>query len=325
IAEIYAQLGYASGLARLGGVARNYFAKARATAKATRDPSGLVKVQLTEAAFGIGTGAWRAASVAAGEALAGARALRNPHTAEDALTILGHVEFATGRYAASRDRSIELRDSARARTNAQHEAWGIYTEARAALYLGQLAESIALFDRALEMLESQSDRASLILCGGMRACALARAGDLERAREAADATTARIGARTPAVFTIAAGLVGVTDAYLELWRRTGDPALDPPTRAAVDNLGRLARLFPSAAPAAHAALGTYQLRRGAPRRAAQALDRALADAVRLEMPYDRAIAHHGLAELGGARAIDHTDAARRLFRELGCTWHSAQL
>jgi serine/threonine protein kinase/tetratricopeptide (TPR) repeat protein len=317
IAEIYSQLGYVAGLAGLHGVANAYFAKARDTAESTRDPIGLGKALYSEAAFHVGTGTWPRARAAAEQGLAIANELRNPQEAEVAHTILGHVEFATGAYEASRRSAVRLYDSAHERANLQHETWGVYTQARAALYLGDLEAAVRDFERAMAMLDGQSDHASHILCGGMFAATLARAGDVARAKALADATTTRIGSRRPPVFTIAEGFIGAADAYLELWRR-GDASVAPAAKIAVDNLRRLARVFRIASPAAHNLTGMYLLRRGARRRALASLRRGLATAERLAMPYDQAIAHAGLAEAGDH---GHRDHARALFTELGCRWH----
>jgi hypothetical protein len=284
IAEIYAQLGYVAGLARLGGVARSYFAQAEATAARTRDTLGLVRTRMCEAAFAICTGAWDDARRTATGALELARSIRNPQEAEDALTILGHAEFATGNYGAARALAIELRESAHQRANVQHEAWGIYTEGRAALYTAELEHAIERFDTAMPIVSAVHDRASQILCGGMLAAALARRGDA-RARAVADATWERIGGRTPPVFSITEGLVGLCDAYLELVAR-GDRALVPRARASIAELAKLSRLLPIAGPPAMNRLGRFHAITGAPRRAARAFARGRALAERLAMPFE---------------------------------------
>ena len=300
VAELYANIGYVAGLARLGPVATRYFARARDVARATRDRFGMGKALFTEAAWRIGIADWDGARAAGEAGLANARELRDAQEAEVGLTILGHVAFATGDYAESRRFAVELYESARARANAQHEGWGVYTQARASLYQGAVADAVVEFDRAMAMLDGSADQASLILCGGMRANALARAGDLRRARAEADATTARIGDKTPPVFTIAEGFAGAAEAYLELWRATGDAALAAPARAAANNLARLARVFPIATPAAWNARGAWHARRGDRRRAARWLRRGLARAEALRLPYDAALARGELARLGGA-------------------------
>jgi hypothetical protein len=174
------------------------------------------------------------------------------------------------------------------------------------------------------LLEGVSDQASHILCGGMLASALARAGRRERARALADATTATIGDRTPAVFTITEGFVGVADAYLELWRQ-GDAAVAAPARIALANLARLAKILPIAAPAAAILDGVWQLRAGAPGRATRPLRRGLELAEQRAMPYEQALAHAGLAAVAGADAAAHAGRARALFTQLGCAWHLATL
>ena len=128
----------------------------------------------------------------------------------------------------------------------------------------------------------------------MLANALARSGDLTRARRAADDTTARIGANTPPVFTIAEGFAGAADAYLELWRRSGDRALADPAGVAIGNLARLARVFPIAAPAASTLAGIRLVRLGARRRGTRAIERGRRLADRLGLPYDVGTAREAL-------------------------------
>ena len=234
------------------------------------------------------------------------------------MTILGHVEFGAGQYLLAWDLATELRESARGRANVQHEAWGIYTEGRAALYLGDLDVAIERLERAMPIVAQIHDRASQILCGGMLAAALARRGD-PRAKEVADATWDRIGGKTPPAFSITEGLVGVADAYLDLWRQApGDEALASRARQAIAELAKLARLLPIAGPPAWNRSGLWHLIAGAPRPATRALRRGLAGATRLQLAYERARAHAGLAEaLSGGDAADHRDAARAGFEALG--------
>ncbi|HEY0476383.1 MAG TPA: hypothetical protein VGD37_02615, partial [Kofleriaceae bacterium] len=324
IAEIYARLGYLAGLARLPGIADAYFERGRGTARTTRDPAGLGHVLFTRAAFHAGTGAWSAARAAAGESLAIAEQARNPQDAEIARMILGHVAFATGDYETSRHSAALLHHSARSRANAQHEAWGLCTQARAALYLGDLDAAIRDLERALRLLAGQADHAARVLCGGLLASALARAGADARARDAADAAVRRIAVGRPPVFLIADGLVGTADAYLELARR-GDRGAISAARGAIGSVARLARLFPIAAPAAATLRGLHQLhhgRRGVRGRAVRALRHGLVLAEKLAMPYDQAVAHRGLAHAIGGQ---HGERARELFTRLGCRWHLAQL
>ncbi len=321
VAEIYAQLGYIARVARLAPVARAYFAKARATAKATRDRSGLAWAYFTEAACCVGNAELARAKEVAHKGLAIAEALRNPQDVEVAHTILGHCDFAGGDYAAALESARRLYDSAHARANRQHEAWGLYTRARAELYLGRLEPALAGFGKAQALLDGTSDRASQILCGGLGSLALVRSGRLAEARAQALAVSELIGARTPPVFTIAEGFVCTAETFLELWRR-GDAAAEASARRAIADVARLARLFAIARPAAAALAGLYQLRRGHARWARLRLQQGLALARSLGLPYDEARAHAGLAAVPNLGAsAEHAAAARRLYQRLGCAWH----
>ncbi len=329
VAEPYAQIGYVAGLGRLPGLARAYHDRARATARVTADPLGLIKAHCSHAAWCVGTGAWGEARAQAQAALALAQALRNPQEIEVCETILGHVDWCQGRWDEARRRAALLAASARKRGNVQHTAWGVYTLGRVDLAQGQLERARAHFAEAEALLATQADHASSVLCGGMSALAWARHGDAARARAAADATTARIGTSVPAVFTIAEGFTGAAEAYLELWEDAGAAAAaagDLPARArrAIGNARRFARVFPIASPAVHVLQARAARLDRAPRQAAAAARKGLAAATALGLPLDQAAAHHELARLDGADGAAHAAAARALWQQLGCAWQLAR-
>ncbi|HEY4242214.1 MAG TPA: AAA family ATPase [Kofleriaceae bacterium] len=324
VAEIYAQLAYIAGVSKLPRVERAYFARARETAEATRDPLGLARAHFAEGALSIGRGQWQHAREKARDGLAIAETMHNPQEQEVAHVLLGHCDFEQGDYAASFASATVLYDLAHGRANAQHAAWGVYTQARAHLYTGRLDEAIREFERALAILEGQRDNASHILCGGMLALARARAGKLDAARTTADATTARIGSSTPPVFTISEGFICTAETYLELWRR-GDASVADAAKVAIANLARLSRTFPCARPAAHTLAGIYALRAGKLRAARGELAEGLRLAEELSMPYDQALAHWGLAQIGSEESAIHAQTAHQLWEQHGCAWHLANL
>ncbi|MBA3465040.1 MAG: hypothetical protein H0T46_34215, partial [Deltaproteobacteria bacterium] len=135
--------------------------------------------------------------------------------------------------------------------------------------------------------------------------------------------------------TMTEGLVGLCDAYYELSRRDRkarlagprssaeggaevDRSLDRPLRASIAELAKLSRLLPIAGPCADNRVALRQLRAGSRWRAARTFRRALAGATRFELPYERALAHAGLAACTGA--ADHTNDARAGFTFLGASW-----
>jgi len=321
LAEIYGQVGYAAGLARLHSVATAYFARARETATTGRDAIGLMRALQCETGFYVCVGAWQAARRVATETLALAHDPHNPHEAEHVLAMLGSVELALGDYAASARLGDSLYESARVRGNALHETWGLYGRGRAALYLGDLDAAIRDFERAIARLAGYPTSVSHVMCNGMLASALVRAGQLARARRAADLAIRLIRSARPTVFSVPEGVISAVDAYLELaWR--GDREALPRARIALDKLAPMARMFPSAAPATSTLTGLYLLQQRKWRRAARALRRGLALATDLAMPYEQAIAHRGLAAAVGG---NHARDSNRLFGRLGCRWHIAHL
>jgi tetratricopeptide (TPR) repeat protein len=321
LAEIYGQIGYAAGLAHLGRVAGAYFARARAAGQSARDSIGLLRALQCEIGFHVCVGAWQAARTVAAEAMALAQQPHNPHEVEHVLAMLGSVELALGDYAASARLADSLYESARVRGNALHETWGLYGRGRAALYLGDLDAAIRDFERAIVRLAGYPTSVSHVMCNGMLASALARAGQPARSRLAADQAIRLIRSTRPTVFSVPEGVISAADAYLELARR-GDRFALHRARIALDKLAPMARMFPTAAPAASTLTGLYLLQQRKPRRAARALRRALALATDLAMPYEQAVAHRGLAAAVGG---DHERDANRLFGRLGCRWHIAHL
>ncbi|MBP6632616.1 MAG: protein kinase [Kofleriaceae bacterium] len=318
VAEAYSQLGYVAGLARMPAVAERYFARALATAESTGDVLGWIKTRYTVAAYQIGLGGWDLARTEAAAAQARARELRNPQEVEVGHTILGHVDFCVGDLAGSRQASQALLDSARARANKQHEAWGLYTVGRADLYADRLEDALAGFEQAAARLADLRDHASSILCGGLHAWAVARAGDVDGAVRRADEVTSLIGRRMPSVFTIAEGFVGAAEAYLLAQRARPERGRDQASARAIGNLGRFARTFALARPAAARLDGERLVLAGRTRAGRRALTRALRLAEVMALPYDQRRAHLALAELStGAEAEAHRAAAARLGGDAG--------
>ncbi len=325
VAEAYAQLGYVTGLARLPRAARGYFRHARHIADATRDPIGMIKTLLSEAAWRLGAGDLPAALAGATAGLKIATKVRSPQDREDALTICAHADYAGGRLTSSRLRCSDLLESARQRHNRQHEAWGLYTVARASIPLGELDTAALLLFDARRLLADQVDHASQIICTGLLAQVHARRRDWAHARHTADQAMQLIGSRMPAVFTAAEGFIGCAEAYLELLEHQRHPSAELAALAkrACRNARRYAFTFPIARPAAlHLSARLLRIQ-GHRRRAHLAASRAAAIASALDMPLERAHAELELALLskGAAQAEHERHARAALARVEGAILH----
>ena len=327
VARPYAQLGYLAGALHLGGLAGAYFARSRASAEATGDPAELAIALYTEAAYRLFDGAGDEAITKGERALALLTGSNNPQETEIALTILAHAHYAAGRYEASMARCAALLASARARKHPQHEAWGLYTEARTLIRLGRLEEAAGRLTRAGELLRRQSDRASDIICSGLSALMHLRRGEPELGEQRADATMALIGRSPPTVFSVGDGYSAAAEVYLELWsrRRAGGSLageLARKVKGAWEALGRFALAFRFGRPSFLLYSGRILSVLGLTGGAARLFRRASAEASLLGMPFEGALAEEQLGALPGldpfARA-EHSARAREAFARLGCT------
>ena len=245
-------------------------------------------------------------------------------------TVLANTDFFTGRFASSVARLEEVAKSARARSNAQHVAWGLYGAARALVPLGREIEAGALLEEAARVLAPQAELPSKIICHALLARTRLRAGDRAGAMEAARAALARISENQLAAYAIVAAYADTAEVFLALAGTFPDAA---------DGARRVARAFtslalsiPIAAPyrdrvagriAQHEGQGTAPS--GALSRAlsapARAFERSLAGARRFGLPYEEARAHlalAGLAPPGSPEARGHHLAAERILTALEC-------
>jgi tetratricopeptide (TPR) repeat protein len=324
-ARSYGQLGYLAGVFHARPLAARYFARARASAAAARDPGELAIARYHEAIYHLCDGAWAEAHAAGEGALAALSDLRSPNEAEIVETILAHVDYGAGRYDDSIARCDRILESARERANEQHAAWGHYTGARSLLRRGRVGEAIGKLESARVLLRAQADQASEIICTGLSALAFQRAGDLHAAERAADACLSRIGAGLPTVWSVGDGYAGAAEAYLDLWAATArapqDPSLAARLRRAWAAQLRFAVVFGIGRPAFWITTGRVLGLGGARRAARWALSRALQESEVRAMPYEAAVASLRLAALGPVGSPERArdlDRAHRGFTALGC-------
>ncbi len=297
----YAYLGYLTGLARLHPVARAYFESAAEAGRAADDPDGVAYALTTEAVYRMCLCKWRAAEQAAEEALAIQMANANAMEAELLHTILGNVEYFTGRFAASRRRFEAVHDTARRRHNDQRRAWGLYAMARCDLAEGRVDAALSLLREAEGVLATlpEPEEASELVVDGLFASALVAAGDLPGAVVRADRIARRIDRpHVPTVFSTVHAYVALAEVRLLLWERSGARISAPALRATA-YLSAFAAMFPLARPAAQRCAARARLLLGQRGEALRGLSRSAETARRLEMPHEERLARKALEELGG--------------------------
>lgn len=296
----YAYLGYLTGLSRLHPVARAYFRSAAEAGRAADDPDGIAYALTTEAVYKMCLCKWSAAEQAAEEALAIQLANANTMEAELLHTILGNVEYFTGRMAASRRRFEALHDTALRRHNELRRAWGLYAMARCDLAEGKLGTALALLGEAEEVMASASEQASELVIDGLFASALLASGDVRGAEARAERIAERIDrAHVPTVFSTVHAYVGLAEVRLHRWERSGDRVSLPALRANA-YLAGFALMFPLARPAAQRCAARARHLLGRRRDALRGLVRSAEIARELGMPHEEELARLELARLSAA-------------------------
>lgn len=328
VATQYSQLGYLSGIAGLRRLSEAYFRRAHDNGSRTNDLQGMVAAVYQEVAYYVGEAKWSDARRVGATAMELAERLGNPQELETALTVLGHGDFCAGDFALNYQRSQQLLESARARANQQHVAWGLYSLGRNLLARGDVDGAIELFEQARPILARLSDRGSNVICLGLLGLACLRRGDQAAARSMADAALQSMRGLIPAVFPTGHGYAAVVETYLGLLESHA-PAAGPPRRAVWESCAYLwwyAALFPIGRPSAYVLTARALRLSGRPRAARRFASRGAGVARRLEMPFEGAMARLELARLAAsdpsARA-EHLEAAREAFLRLGCAYHVA--
>ncbi len=246
----YAYLGYLTGLARLHPVARAYFDQAAEASRRANDPDGTALALTTEAVYRLCLCDWQAAEHAAQEALAIQVQNANALEAELLHTILGHIEYFTARFRASRRRFEALSAAARRRHHEQHAAWGLYSTARCHIAEGRPEAALPLLREAETLLAKLSDEASELIVDGLHAQAHLALGDTASAKDRAARVARRIDrAHVPTVFSTVHAYVALAEVRLSVWE-SGDPSMRWPALRACALLSAFAALFPLARPAA---------------------------------------------------------------------------
>ena len=330
----YAQFGYYAGVFRLPSLADFYFRRAEREDGPNADPSAVAFALTVEAIYHMVFGRWARADEKAEQARALLQAIGDRHDLDTARGLLAQTAYCAGNFDGALRLITELRESARARSNLQHQIWAAYALARCLIPLGRYDESVRSAEDSLRMLSGQADRASEIASHGLLATASLYRGDLARALPEADEVMRLSKGTQPTVFLEMHGYEGAALTYCAHWQRAlvraPGEAAEYARKAweACARLKRFALTHPLGQPAALRCVGLAHALAGHPRRARAAWRSAVARARRLEMPYEEALAHRELARRAppsSPERAQHLRDALELFSRLGCPRDVAEL
>lgn len=325
-ARSYAMLGFSLGICGMHGLARWYFSRALAVAEEHRDLPGRVFVGYSRGVYLIGVGRWAESREAAQQGAAAARELGDPQESEMIEAALGNLEYYTGDLVGSGARYRALWQAARQRGNAQHEAWGLYGEARSLMLQGESARAEQRLRNALSIFAENPEEVSELICQGLLAECRLEQGDLQQATRHARDAMQLIRRAPPTVVTALQGYAAV--ARVALARLSVAPVRtmsDPIAREAVQavrQLRRYALFFPIGRPRARLMSACLLALLGHHRRAQRRCRSALSLAQRLGLPYEEALIHAHLvaaAPAGSRERAGHLGQMHRLLDRMSAT------
>ncbi len=321
LARSYANIVLIAALIPLHRVARAYARRGLTMANELGDESVLAWVLEASALYNIGVGEWALVEDAIQRGMDICERQGNHRLWGEFGTLRAILFYFRGEFLAGQQSFAAVYNAAVHRNNSLQQAWGMNGQSEAYTRLGQPGTAIPLLHAAIELYKQNADLVSHIVCYGRLGQAYLALKDYPLAREAADKGAGLFPATSPTSFTAMDGYANIAEAYLTYWEMVGlDPALKASTERALQALRRYARVFPVGRPHAHLLQGLYEQLDGRPKPASQHWQRGLAEAKRLGMPYEIALAYYHLGRHFSAddpQRPAHLEQAAQMFETLG--------
>jgi tetratricopeptide (TPR) repeat protein/predicted Ser/Thr protein kinase len=252
VIEAQARLAYVAGVAGLPRLAHTLFARAGKLAVHKDHRAAKARALYLEALHGLGLGDWKRVVTLAESAAEVLAQIGDLQDAEIAQTVAAHADYYQGDVTTAAVGFEAVLVSARARTNVQHLAWGLFLTARSALAADRVPEAVASLEEARRILQPMADRPSLAIAEGLLASAYVRANDAAAASAVLAVLLPRLSRGVMPLPPCFDAYLGAAEAAVGLWRADrGSREREHDARRAVRALERFAGLFPLARPAAH--------------------------------------------------------------------------
>jgi class 3 adenylate cyclase/tetratricopeptide (TPR) repeat protein len=334
LAVSYGAFGLLVSIFRLYALAEFYLRRGLQLAQQANQPPIIADVLRVTGLSRVARGQWQQYD----EALTRARAIHE-HFGDwrhwgDCTSGLAHAAFLRGDFERSVTLTDELRASAQRTGIRIHQFWADTVGGLSAVRLGRIDAAESVLSANLQALAEEPEPNSELASRAFLATIRWRRGDDAGAQAAAAVTLERLeaAAGAPGTYNIIDGYSALTDVYLELWESAGvSDAAARDLRRVVSQLCRRlaqhARPFPIGEPSTALHRGRYEWMRGRTTRAQRCWRRSLAAAERLQMRYDRALAHYQIGRHLPPRDSQrrtHLTRARELFEELRTPYELAR-
>ena len=349
LAQAYGNMCVIAGLLQLHSLTETYSRLSQATAKMVGQIPTQVFVLLRINLYRSGVGHWQKAEEGLEEALALTERLGDRVTWIGAAAVMFLVLAREGKFARMAKLAAETRALAQRIGNPAFEVWGLNAQAYGTLLLGRADEALGLTEAALPLLSEaeESHRIAKLNVYGMLTKIRVYQGDMSSVKSAVEDLAPLVARSSPTAHSAFNPYDDLAEATLALWEagsetlaKRGNSAagqqdsastlqeLESHARQACKTLRRYARVFPIARPRALLRQGAADWLAGKPSQAHTSWKKALAAAEKLEMPYDRGLAHYAIGRhlaAGDPAREAHLNRARDIFAELGAAYDLARV
>jgi serine/threonine protein kinase/tetratricopeptide (TPR) repeat protein len=287
----YAVMAAVAGIVPLHPMAEAWSRRALELVESVGKPYDVAFVLQRVCSYRLWMGEWAVAEAGFERLTAIAKGVGDQRLLGDAMSCRGLAAFFQGQHG----RVLEILDEVEAwqRRSGDAQLASGAPIARAALLIrkGHPAAGIAICRAVQPAIDAADVSHEVIRCHGVLALAHLRAGDLGGAREASDRALGVLSATRPVAYWTFDGTAATAEATLALWESSGAGADRDRARQACQAARTFATIFPIGRPFSLLWDGLAAQLAGSPRWARRAWNRAIAEAERLGMPYERGRAY----------------------------------
>lgn len=338
LAVTYANMSLLCGLLSRHRWAEMYLKLAQETAEKLNHLPSLAAVALRNGAYRISIGQWDQAQWQFEHALHLYQQLQNWRHWGDCLAGLGSIAYLQGHFRESYDYAVELEKLTHHSHNVEHQAWAVFSQANALLYLGQMDAAALGLKQALPFLDLPlfAPFPEAMYYGTMGIIYF-RQGQLEAARQVAEVAANLMKPASPSFFGSIPIYCNLAELYFSMLEQALlDPNTVSQTRThlqagswqASRDLSRSARYYTISRPYASLYHGLHQWLIGQRQRAQWSWRKSLVQAQRLGMRYGEGRAH---LEIGRHLAVadpkrqEHLQRAEQIFTEIEAGYYLAEV
>ncbi len=293
--------------------------------------SSLAWLLLTGQMFNMGYLPWEGIQHALEEAIMLSERVGNKREWGDSLATLASVLHFQGKFTAAIEITLELYTLAVRSDNIEHQARALTSQAGSLFRLGKLEESMSLLSDSSSLWNPDIQTHYLVIWNlAMMGQAHWCQGEKEEARKNAEMGLVLINQISPSTSILFDAYANVAEVCIALWEEAILSGSDIEAKELKSNalqasqaLRKYASTFPISQPRAWLYRGVCHWLQGQRRRARRAWRKSLEHADKVDMPYEKALAHYEIGQLlpvHDAQRQEHLTQAINLFTQLDAAY-----